>query len=81
MAAADDTLFESSNRASGLAEPYGPLADAFARIGRASREDRAGFRKAVGVATLMDGADMFHALRSDDGLRRWRARRAIRLQV
>lgn len=81
LAAADDTPFAPADDGGGLAAPYGPLAAALARVGNASREDRAGFRKAVGVTTLMDGADLFHALRTDAGLEQWRARRAVRLRL
>ena len=81
MAAADDTSFETSEDGAGLPAPFGPLAVALTGIGKANREDRSGFRKAVGVTTLMDGADVFHALRSDDGLERWRARRVARFRV
>jgi hypothetical protein len=81
MAAADDTPFEPTADGSGLPEPFGALAAALARVAGASREDRAGFRKAVGVTTLMDGADLFNALRSDEQLERWRQRRSTRFRV
>lgn len=81
MAAADDTPFSSPENGDGLPDPYGQMATALARIGRANREDRAGFRKAVGVSVLMDGADLFHALRSEEGVEKWQARRAARLRV
>jgi hypothetical protein len=81
MAAADDTPFESPDDGATLPAPFGPLATALAGVGRANRDDRSGFRKAVGVTTLMDGADLFHALRSDADLEKWRARRAARLRV
>jgi hypothetical protein len=81
MAAADDTPFEPPETGADLPEPYGPLAASLARVGTAGREDRAGFRRAMGVGVLMDGADVFHALRSDDGVEQWRSRRAVRLRV
>jgi hypothetical protein len=81
MAAADDTTFEPTPDGSGLPEPFSPLAAALAQVGVASREDRAGFRKAVGVPLLMDGADLFNALRSDEQLKQWRLRRKARLRV
>ncbi len=81
MAAAEDIPFSTAENGDVLPEPYGQMAIALARIGSANREDRAGFRKAVGVSVLMDGADLFHALRSDNGLEKWRARRATRLWI
>jgi hypothetical protein len=81
LAADDDTPFAPADDRGELAAPYGPLTAALAGVGNASREDRAGFRKAVGVTTLVDGADLFHAFRTDAGLEQWRARRAVRLRL
>ena len=50
-------------------------------VSRANRDDRAGFRRALGPLTLMEAADLLNAFRSDERLQQWKRRRGMELTL
>jgi hypothetical protein len=71
MALAEDAQLRAedlNHRA--LPEPLAALADNLLIVSRANRDERAGFRKALGSLALMKAADVLNALRSDERLER-----------
>jgi len=62
-------------------EPFVALGRNLRFVNATSRDERAGFRKAVGPVTLMEAADLLNALRSDERLQHWNQRRRLHLNV
>lgn len=75
----DNTSALSSLQPTAWPPPFGPLGNGMLMVSRASREDRAGFRKALGSMILMEAADLLNALRSDERLAEWKRRRSYDL--
>jgi DNA phosphorothioation-associated putative methyltransferase len=61
--------------------PNAPPARNLLIVSRANREERAGFRKALGSLALMEAADVLNALRSDERLERWKQRKDMKLTI
>jgi hypothetical protein len=82
MALAEDAQLRAedlNHRA--LPEPFATLAANLLFVSRANRDERAGFRKALGSLALMEAADVLNALRSDERLERWKQRKDMKLTI
>jgi hypothetical protein len=82
MAIAEDrTAPAAPLESSSWPEPFAYLGNTLLLVSRATRDDRAGFRKALGGLLLMQAADLLNSLRSDGRLEQWKRRRRIDLVV
>jgi hypothetical protein len=62
-------------------EPFATLGKNLVLVGRANRDDRAGFRKALRPVMLMEAADLLNSMRSNEHLEKWKRRRNMDLTL
>jgi hypothetical protein len=61
--------------------PFAVLGNSLLLVSQANRDERSGFRKALGPVTLMEAADLLNSMRSDEGLSQWKRRRRMDLTL
>jgi hypothetical protein len=62
-------------------EPLAGVCASLARVSSAGREERNGFRRAIGPVALLELADLLNAMRSKELLLQWQQRRHLKLTV
>lgn len=82
MALAEDgTVPQTLPEPAGWPDALTSLVTNLRAVSQANREDRAGFRKALGAVRLMEAADLINALRTDEQLAQWESRRRMKLNA